>query len=125
MSLADFSFLDLNDIESYKGLMEAEAERNPEFKLYYEITQPIFDFYKQLFFLPVKHCVYEKDGEYQAVALEVIKKRINNDYAENSRELFVNCQSPAAEKWADKNNKGVFIAEVGYLGKHTEYFLKA
>ena len=125
MNLADFSFLDTDDIKEYKGLITKEAERNKEFKLYYEAVQPIFDFYKKIFFLPVKHCVYEKDGEYQAVALEVIKKRIYNEYPDNSRELFVNCQSPAAEKWADENNKGVFITEVGYLGRHTEYFLKA
>ena len=125
LSLSDFSFLDPDDIQSYKDLMEEEAEKDPEFKLYYEIGQPIFDFYKQMYFLPVKHCIYNKDGEYQAVALEIIKKRIESEYAEGSRELFVNCQSPAAEKWANENDTGIFITEVGYLGRHTEYFLKA
>ncbi len=125
LNLADFSFLDSGDVTRYKGLMEAEAAADPEFKLYYEITEPLFEFYKKLFFLPVKHCVYNKDGEYQAVALEIIKKNVENDYLESSRELFVDCQSPAVGKWADKNSMGSLVAEVGYLGRHTEYFLKA
>lgn len=123
--MEDYSLVDDDSIESYKNMIQAEAERNPEFKLYYEIMQPIFEFYKKIFFLPVKHCIYHKGDEYQAVALEVIKKRIESEYPENSRELFVNCQSPVVEKWASTNNTGNFVAEVGYLGKHTEYFLKA
>ena len=125
LEMKDFSFSDPTDVQSYKDLIQAEAERDPEFKLYSEIGRPVFEFYKKLFFLPIKHCIYNKDGKYQAVALEIIKKRIESEYPDNSRELFVNCQSPVVEKWAGANNTGDFVAEVGYLGKHTEYFLKA
>ena len=125
LTLNDYSFLDDEDINSYQQIFQVEANNNPEFKAYYEIRKPLLDYYRKLFFLPLKHCVYQKEGEYQAVALEVIKKRISGDYPEGSREIFMNCKSPVVKKWAKENNKGTLVTEVGYFGNHTEYFLKA
>ena len=123
--ITDFSFLNDEHISEYKQLIKEEAENHPEFKLYYDFRQAFFNFYKKFFFIPVKHCVYRKsDGAYNATALEVIKRQITGFYPSNSREILMNCQSPAAQKWANENEKGDFVAEVGALGQHTEYFLK-
>ena len=119
-----FSFLSDEDITSYQEILQNEANSNPEFKAYYEIRNPISVYYKKLFFLPLKHCIYRQGEKYQAVALEVIKKRIEGDYPENSREVFMDCQSPVVKKWAEEKNKGTLITEVGYFGKNIEYFLK-
>ena len=124
LTVMDFSFLSDEDINSYQKMLQDEANSNPEFKAYYDINEPLLNYYKKLFFLPFKHCVYQKGEEYQAVALEVIKQRIEGDYPEDSREIFMNCQSPVVEKWATENNKGTLVTEVGYFGNNTEYFLK-
>ncbi len=124
LTIMDFSFLSDEDINTYEKMLQDEADSNPEFKAYYDINEPLLNYYKKLFFLPFKHCVYQQGEEYQAVALEVIKQRIEGDYPEDSREIFMNCQSPVVEKWATENNKGTLITEVGYFGNNTEYFLK-
>ncbi len=122
---SDFSFLNDNDIQSYKQLIEEEANSNPEFKLYYDFRQVIFDYYKKILFMPVKQCVYKKsDGTYNVIALEVIRKRIEVFYPKNSREIFMNCQSPAVKKWAEEEARGEFVVEVGYFGNNIKYFVK-
>ena len=125
MQLGEYSFLSPDDIKNFQILIQTESEKNPEFKLYYDVRKPVFEFYKQLFFLPIKQCVYNKEGTYQSVALEVIKNKLNNEYPDDSREIFMNCQSPVVKRWAHANNKGDFVAEVGYFSKPVEYFLKA
>ncbi len=123
--ISDFSFLDERHIKEYKKLIAEEIESNPEFKLYYGVRQAFFNFYKKLFFIPVKRCVYRKsDGSYNATALEVIERRIEGFYPSHSREIFMNCQSPAVQKWAEENEKGEFVAEVGVFGENRAYFLK-
>lgn len=125
MESGEYSFLDPDDVKNYQNLIQAEAEKNPEFKLYYDVRRPVFEFYKKLFFLPLKHCVYNKKGTYEAIALRIIKEKLSNQYSNDSREILMNCQSPIIEKWAHANNKGDFVTEVGYFSQPVEYFLKA
>ena len=70
--------------------------------------------------MPVKHCVYKgSDGGYSAVALENIEEKILAEYhyPEDSRRVLIDCESPVVTKWADNNNKGTLITEVGAFGK--------
>ena len=125
LKISDYFFLDSEKVQNYQVLIQDEADKRPEFKAYYEIRKPIFDFYKKFFFLPPKHCIYQRgDDEYQAIALGIIEEKIRNDYPEDSREILVNCQSPVVKKWANENNKGTFITEVGYFINTRSYFLK-
>ena len=136
--VSDYSFLDQSDATEYKTLIEKEAQSNPKFKEYYDIREPLFNYIKELAFLPAKHCVYKRaDGSYKSVALENIEEKITNDYSEESRDEqekrveFINCQSPAVTKWAadhevwDANSKfGTLITEVGFFSKHRKYLLR-
>ena len=137
--VSDYNFLDQSDATEYKTLIEKEAQSNPKFKEYYDIREPLFNYIKELAFLPVKHCVYKRaDGSYKSVALENIEEKIpNNEYSEESRDEkekkveFINCQSPAVTKWAtdnevwDANSKfGTLITEVGFFSKHRKYLLR-
>lgn len=125
MKITDYFFLNEEEVLAYKDLLENEKNSNPEFKLYYESRQPFLEYAKKLFFLPIKHCVYESsEGEYKAVALEVIKKRIEGDYPDESREVFMNCESTVVQQWAKDTQQGKLITEVGYFGQDREYFVK-
>ena len=129
-SLWHYSSLIPKDVEEYKDTIEQKAE-NPaktasdvEFSRYYEIRQPIFDFFKELFFFPAKHCIYKKEGAYQAASLDVIRTRVAHQYATDSREIIRTCKSPAVTAWADENDKGAFVAEVGYFVRDQSYFIQ-
>ena len=123
--LMDYTFLNEDHVKEYKRIIEEEAEKNPDFKEYYEARQPIFDYIKEIAFLPVKHCIYKGiDNSYKAVALENIEEKIIGKYAENSRELFVNCKSSIVQTWANENDIGKLITEVGFFGKHRKYLIR-
>ena len=99
--MTDYFFLDENRVDAYKDLIQTEANSNPEFKLYYEARKPILDYFKKLFYLPPKHCVYEtSEGQYRSIALEVIWKRIQAGYSDDGRDVFMDCKSPSVQKWA-------------------------
>ena len=122
VDIKKYSFLDEEDIREYLGLIEAKRDVDKEFRLYDEIRQPIFDFFKKIFFLPVKHCVYlRKDGTYQAMALDMIREKIKGTSPEGA--VLMNCKSPAAEEWAEENNKGELVTEVGFLSGMKSYLL--
>ena len=130
-SIDDYSFLNPEHIEKYKDIMEKEQAKSSEFKMYYEIRRPVFDYFKRLIFMPVKHCIYKKrrnEGEkfqYSAIALEHIMAEEKGDYIkypENSRERFISCKSPVVEAWAKE--KGELVTEVGFFGDDLEYFLR-
>ena len=108
-------------VTEYTNLMEIEEKNNSEFKKYYDVRQTLFDFFKELVFLPVKHCIYkESDNLYKALALENIEKQISS---QDPREVLINCKSPVVEEnWEDK--PGRLIMEVGYFGQNKKYFLK-
>lgn len=130
MSLWHYSSLISKDVEDYKEAIRkkaespAQTESDVEFSNYYEVRQPIFDFFRELFFFPAKHCIYKKDGAYQAVSLDVIQTRIAHQYATDSREIIRTCQSPAVTAWVDDNDKGSFVAEVGYFVTNRSYFIQ-
>ena len=133
MRHTDYFFLNEDKIAEYENLLKTEADTNPEFKLYYDARDSIFDYFEKLFFLPVKHCVYERsEGKYKAIALEVIKKRIESNYPDGSRKIFMDCESPVIQEWASNTEQewasnteqGKLITEVGYFAEKREYFLK-
>ena len=130
-----YSSLISEDVEAYEKVIQTEAEVNELFRSYYEIRQPIFDFFKELFFFPVKHCIYQKTDGYHAVSLDVIiielkheseqtEQNEQDEKNEKSRDIVMNCQSPIVTAWADKNEMGTFVTEVGYFGRGRPYFIK-
>ena len=125
-TLLDYSFLRPDHRKEYKRIIEEEARRNPEFRAYYEIRQPVFNYFYKWAFMPVKHCVYKGfDDSYSAIALENIEKEIDyQEYPEDSREPFVSCKSPVVQAQARKNNRGSLVAEVGFFGRNRKYLLR-
>ena len=137
-SIWHYSSLISEDVDAYTDVIQKEAEENALFRSYYEVRQPIFDFFKELFFFPVKHCIYQKREGYQAVSLDVIITELEHDSEQNERlereqnevqkskprDIVMNCQSPVVTAWADKNNMGPFVTEVGYFGRGRPYFVK-
>lgn len=119
----DYFFAIDSHVAEYTNLIETEKTTNQEFRKYYDVRQTLFDFFKELVFLPVKHCVYydESNNSYKALALEHIEKQISPQ--DDSREVLINCKSPVIEKnWEAKPGK--LIMEVGYFGQNKKYFLK-
>ena len=131
-SIEDYSFLNPEHIKQYQQIIKEGQAKSSEFKLYYDIRRPIFDYFKRLVFMPVKHCIYKQEQEnggfyYSAVAPENIIAEEKSDYfkyPENSRERFINCESPVIKNRALENKKGELITEVGFLAKSREYFLR-
>ena len=125
-TLLDYSFLNPEHRKEYKRILEEEARRNPEFKSYYDIREPVFNYFYKMAFLPVKHCVYKSsDNTYHAVALENIEEEIDyTEYPEDARDPFISCESPVVQKQAEKDNRGYLIAEVGFFGKDRKYRLR-
>ena len=103
---------------------------NSEFKMYYDIRKPIFDYFQRLVFMPVKHCIYKEQSssgqaQFKAIALENILAELQGNYItypENSRERFINCKSPVVKTWIEK--RGKLITEVGFFGNDMKYFLR-
>ena len=137
-SIEDYPFYDPQSITQYETIIEAERTVSPEFKMYSDIRRPIFNYFKRLAFMPVKHCVYKKKVHgteendpytYSAVALEKIMTEEKGDYkkySDNSRARFISCKSPVARDWAEKNKKEEeLVTEVGFFGDIEEYFLRA
>ena len=131
-SIEDYSFLNSEDIDQYKNIMEEGQANNPDFKKYYDIRKPIFDYFQRLLFLPAKHCIYKKhlgSGKFQlqAIALENILVKLRADYnkfPENSREKFIDCNSPAVKTWAHSRGKGELVTEVGFFKGDMKYFIR-
>ncbi len=111
------------NINKYKELIKKEAERNPEFQKYYAARQTILDFYKEIFFLPVKRCIFQKaDGSHDGISLHKIGRIIANQYSNQNRAIVIHCQSPAIVRWA-KQNQMNFITEVGFFAQSQPYFI--
>ena len=132
-SIENYSFLNPEHIRQYQQIIEKEQDESAEFKLYYDALRPIFDYFKRLAFMPVKHCIYKRRGEsggfhYSAVSPENIITEERGDYIkypDNSRERFINCKSPVIKNWALENNKGELITETGFLaGEKTKHLLR-
>ena len=131
-SIENYSFLNPEHIRQYQQIIEEEQANSAEFKLYYDVRRPIFDYFKRLVFMPVKHCIYKQEQKnggyyYSAVAPENIITEVKSDYLkypENSRERFINCESPVIQTWALENKKGELITEVGFLAESGKYFLR-
>ena len=126
-NVLDFSALSDEDISSYLQILKHEYTFgvNKEFKQYYEARKILYDYYKEMFFLPPKHCIYQQsDGSYQAMAMEIILTEIQREYFESPDAIFTDCQSPAIQKWAEENKMGSFITEVGYFINNTIYSFK-
>lgn len=111
-------------IKEYREIIDSKRQEDPSFNQFYEVVPVLADFFKELFHLPIKSCVYRKvDGSYEMISLEVILTQIKSSYSENSREVFVNCESDAVKKWAAEENVGEFITEVGMWKENREYFI--
>lgn len=126
-NILDFSALSDIDISSYLKILENKYRfrDQTEFKEYYEARKILYDYYKEMFFLPAKHCIYQKsNGSYKAMAMEIILKEIQYDYFDNIDKVFTNCQSPVVQKWAEKKRMGSFVTEVGYFINNIIYFFK-
>lgn len=124
----DYSFLNQEHICEYKNIIDRKAESNSEFRDYYEIREPVFKFFKYLAFVPAKHCVYKNsEGEYGVASLKSIEEKMSGDYErypQDSQALFINCQSSLVKIWAEENNKGELITEVGFFGEDRHYFFR-
>lgn len=120
-------YISEENAENYKSIIDQIlAKKDPKnpFKMFHEAIPPVADFFKEILYLPFKHCVYQKeDGSYKAVAFNVIHNKIKSEYPEHSREVLVNCQSDPVRKWAKKENMGTFIAEVGANVSDRKYFV--
>ena len=130
-SILDYSFVNPDHITQYKTVLKEEQAKSSDFKMYYDIRRPIFDYFKRLVFMPAKHCVYKNkvEGEfhYSAVALEnILTEETGNyfRYSEHSNERFINCQSLAVKNWAKENEKEELVTEVGFLAYVKRYFLR-
>ena len=129
-SVWHYSSLNPKDVTAYNDFIKQQVEKkkqtesDKEFVRYYEVRQPIFDFFKQMFFFPTKHCIYKNGEAYQAVSLDVIHLRLAHEYQDKAnREIVRHCQSPEVVAWANKNDKGTFVAEVGYFSTNRSYFI--
>ena len=128
-SIRDYSFLNPQDVEEYRQIIE-QAKENPEFKPYYLTRRVLFDYLKRLSFAPVKHCIYKLNKDYKAIALENIEKELLIQYTETSEkssEEFINCQSPIVQKWAEEKwgeGESELITEVGFFGKKRKYLIR-
>ena len=129
-SIKDYSFLDSDDIEEYRHILENLA---PELKAYEIIRRIIFDYFKRLSFVPAKHCIYNTDKGYKAIALENIEENMLSKYPdteENHKKEFMSCKSDIAQEgakeWAEKENLGKIdlITEVGFFGKERRYLIR-
>lgn len=121
--LFDFYENTTYDADSYQKIIET-ALGNPEFKLYYEIIPTVFDFVSEVFFMPPKHCIYQKDGTFQAVSLDIIRDKLKIDFPDGSREILIDCQSPVVKKFSEQNKLGQFVAEIGSFLSDTHFFIK-
>ena len=129
-SVWHYSSLIPEDVTAYEEFIKQQAEKkNPtesdkEFVSYYEARQPIFDFFKQIFFFPTKQCIYKKGESYQAVALDVIQIRLEHKNKERYNQAIIrHCKSPVIVEWAAENDKGAFVAEVGAFASNRSYFV--
>ena len=128
--ILDYSFLNPDHLKKYEQIRES-ARNIPEIKPYYEVREPIFDYFKRLVFAPLKHCIYkeksDREGEfyYNAVALEIIEEKILRQYPERSEkgdEVFMSCESQIVKNWAGEDKE--LVTEVGFFGKDRRYFIR-
>ena len=127
--IKDFSFLNAQDIQKYQNIIEREKTQNPDFKEYYDMREPTFNYLKRLLFIPSKHCIYKNWrglGKYQAVSLMKIADELKGDYSkysQNNKERLINCQSPVVKTWVAE--KGELAGEVGFFGtQDIKYYLR-
>ena len=131
-AVEDWSFRNPEHVREYKDIIESKRAESAEFKLYYDIRRPIFDYFKRLAFMPVKHCIYKRaDGQggfhYSASALENIIAEVRGDYRthlENSKARLIGCRSPVVLNWAYENQKGDLAEAVGFFAADREYYLR-
>ena len=124
--IEDYAFFNPQHVQDYQNIIETTAQEDPDFKSYYEIRSPLFDYLKRLLFMPTKHCIYKGDWEYHAISLDKIRDLAQADwtlYPEDSREKLINCQSPVVKEKTEY--LGEFIAEVGFIyTDNLSYFLR-
>ena len=121
--LFDFYENTTYDTDSYQKIIETEL-KNPEFKSYYEIVPAVFDFISELTFIPPKHCVYQKEGTFQAVSLDIIRDKLKTDFPDGSREILIDCQSPVVKEFSEQKELGQFVTEIGTVISNTHFFIK-
>ena len=132
-----FPSSDDKSVEEYEKILEDKSNEDAEsvFAQYYAIRAPIFDYFKQIFFLPFKHCIYVSKDEstYEVLALETIIQRIEGVPSEKGngviqRTTVSSCGSKAVKKWSITEGSPVaemaLFAEVGLIGTQDSYFLR-
>ena len=115
-----------DDVNNYNQKLQIKAADDPVFNRYYEIRQPIFDYFKKVFFFPFKHCVYinGENNNYEVWALEAIIQTIEGQYSENDRKAVLNCRSSVVKEWAAKQDGDLVLKdEIGFIGVKDSYFL--
>lgn len=131
-SVFEYYFLNPDHIKAYNQAIE-RAKEHPDIKPYYMVRRLVFDYFKRLAFVPAKHCIYKKNSDsekefhYNIVALENIEEKILREYPENSgkdSEVFMNCSSPIVTAWAEDNEQGELVTEVGFFAKNRRYFIR-
>ena len=122
-----FSSIVKDDVDIYKKELEERAVNGSLFSQYYQIRQPIFDYFKKVFFFPFKHCVYaNKFGSHEIWALEAIIQTIEGEHSTDDdivqRETVFNCGSSVVKDWA-KGKDLELKDEIGFIGVKDSYFL--
>ena len=113
----------IDNADEYKNLIKNEADKNSEFKAYYDARNAILKFYKEIYFLPAKHCIFQKpDKSYQAISIHQLIRIIAKQYSDSHRAIVKDCLSPAIVKWT-KKNKMSLAAEVGFFAATRPYFI--
>ena len=123
-TIEDYAFFNPDHVTDYKGIIEGEAKKNSDFKSYYNIRGPIFDYLRRLLFMPTKHCIYKGDWDTHVVSLDKIRDLAKADwtnYPEDTREKLINCQSPVVGKLTE--GLGSFVTEVGFFNGGTLSYL--
>ncbi|MCY4513391.1 MAG: hypothetical protein OXB86_06860 [Bdellovibrionales bacterium] len=124
-------------VKARNGTIPDECAPYSAVEAFYETLPLIKAFYKEFLFIPPKQCLYQSingvSDSYQVVAMEAIRARVRKDHSINyseragnseTRESFINCQSDIIKEWAEKNNLGKFIAEVGVFTDDVKYFIE-
>ena len=117
------TFVSEEKAQEARAMFDERARQDAEFAAYYKVMDPILDFYKHVMFAPARQCVYEKEGRYSSVHLELIKLKLQLDSA-NHREIINSCKSPVVQKWAEENQQGELVADIGYFDHTASSYVK-
>ncbi len=92
-------------IETYNQIIEGNLNNseNKKYKDFYELREPIYDYFKEIFFMETMKCELTDDkGSNHSIDLELIKVSLLAKYQEN---LYVeDCYSPMIQEFFSEQN---------------------